>query len=126
MSEPFEQRKHKRVYHDETVDVTVTSCDEAPPLVGQTVRCMTRDASTAGLRVRLDLELPVGCELGLRVEASGVPKPFELEGEVAWLSPSSTDDDYVVGILLHEKPKKAMRAWRDFILRKIRFTDPYA
>jgi len=126
MGDRQERRKHKRIHCDETITVTVVACADRPELKGESVSCNTRDVSSTGFRLRLGMELPPGCRLKLYIEARRARRSFDLEGDVAWVAPGSTEDVYVVGVLLRDKPRREMKAWREFVVESIRFNDPFA
>lgn len=116
-----ERRSSKRVFEDAQVAVTVLAAEDAPQLVNKTFFCPTENLSITGLRLSVQVPVPVGSLLELRIAFSGPLRSFRHTGRVVWIR---KDDDgrltHALGIEFTHVASELEDAWRDMISRKLK------
>lgn len=107
-----ENRKEYRRTSTERLFVQVVEASD-PDLVGTTLSCHTLDVSSGGLRVQCSEYIPAGCQLDLWIDNSARPGKFFLTSDVRWVR--SVDDQYEMGVALHEGSATDIDEWRQLL-----------
>lgn len=114
-----EQRGELRVATTAAVFVELSAGDLGEPAT--VVMCRLLDVSAAGMRVRIDRAVPLGCILALCARFNGPSHArqasLRVVGEVRWVE--QKENYYVVGLFLYESFDTDIAAWKLLIADQI-------
>lgn len=113
-----EERACPRFPSANDASVTIESAPGIGELDGRRFSCRTEDISLRGVRLVLDLMLPVNAAVQLKVTLGGDAHMFQHSGRVAWCRPADTGESaesgrYNAGIEFTTPPGPGMDEWRN-------------
>ena len=114
MSDHDERRADARTEDHPVKELKILFASETPALLGKSVSASTVDVSATGLGITLNCNIPAGSTLDMRVTLEGEFKKYFLSGKVRWCKPLDAEDQYAVGIALHERTDVAtdLDSWK--------------
>ncbi len=86
-----------RIEREEEVLVDVIRCTIEPGLNDTAMACRTVDVSENGMKVSMDMDIPVDTVVGLRLDLPTAL--YRLEARVRWCK---EEDNFNIGLLLNE------------------------
>ena len=112
-----EHRRDPRTEEHTDVAVRIQSAPEAQGLVGKVFRSYSEDVSLSGMRLDVDLPVPIGALLELEIVLHNSPKIYRHLANVVWAN-IRDDDDYVkygcdheMGVMLHIESSPQFDSW---------------
>lgn len=120
-----EKRHSRRIMHELPVGIAVVTAPLGFHVHHPQFHGLLRDTAMAGMQISAEKPIKQGAtlKLWLTVDLHGVTHRLKLHGYVAWSRPDDTGMSSVVGVHLHEHPKKHMRIWEDVIAAEVRRFD---
>jgi hypothetical protein len=116
-----ERRIGKRVHEEAQAAVTVLAAENAAELENKTFFCPTENLSVTGLRLSVQVPVPVGSILELRIAFAKPLRSFQHSGRVVWIR---RDDEgrlaHALGIEFTHVSAEVEDAWRDMISLKLK------
>jgi len=112
-----DKRSSSRYPSENEATVTIELTAETESREVRTFNCRTADVSLRGVRLKLDLSLPVNAEVQVKVKLGKTAHQFDHTGRVAWCSPDSAGElpaagHYSAGIEFTTRPGPTLDAWR--------------
>ncbi len=112
----YEQRSDKRIEVPSDVYVKVQSAPEARDLEGKDFSFQSEDVSVYGLRLDVDIPVPVGALLELEVKLHNSAMKYRHMGTVVWVDELDDDDaeqgySHEIGIRLQTQSNPQFDSW---------------
>ena len=111
-----EHRRNPRIDEHADVAIRIRTAPEAQGLVGKVFPSHSEDVSLSGMRLDVDIPVPIGALLELDVVLHNSPKKFKHLGNVVWAN--VVDDDnlesgcgYEMGIMFHLVSNPQFDSW---------------
>jgi hypothetical protein len=122
MTAKKDARIQKRVNLEAPVKVRVVTTPGRFLLWSRRMLCRMRNASGAGLQLRMDAPVAPGARLSVWVDVDqgADARTVKLAGTVAWCQPDSIGESFFVGVRLGDQPRRDMDRWGRAILDQLR------
>lgn len=107
-----EHRGDARTQEHANVAVRIRTASEAQGLVGKVFPSHSKDVSLSGIRLDVDLPVPVGALLELDIVLHNSPRKFRHTGNVIWTN--LVEDEHLrheMGIMLHIGANPQFDSW---------------
>lgn len=117
-----EKRNHKRVFHELQVGIAVVSGPLGFHVHKPQFRGLLRDAAMSGMQISAEKPVDKGLTVKLWVDVDHRAEVYQLKlhGYVIWSRPDDTGMSSVIGIHLHDHPKKHMSIWEEIVAEEVR------
>jgi len=94
---------------EENQATLVLSSGESWPDGRKSIRALTQDISTGGVRLLCDVKAPLNRKVTIKLVLSRTRKLLNLEGKIRWVNPVYEEELFEVGIeFVDVSPQKAM------------------
>ena len=110
MAQGAERRIESRETCEDRLFAQITACGRSD-LIGTTFSCRASDASSSGLCLTSDVQIPAGAKLDLWIENSSRPGKYFLTSDVRWVE-TLTEGGCAIGVELQENPTTDINQWR--------------
>ena len=86
---------------------------------------VVRHASMSGLQILVEQAIPMGAVVKLWINMGAYVErtTLKLRGDVIWSKPDAASGLFRAGIRLHDRPKKLITIWTNYIAEHIRNLD---
>lgn len=112
-----ERRKFQRVLEEVEVTITVQSSPEAPDMEGKVFPFKSVDISLGGLKLWVDIPVPIGASLELDIVFDHTPEKYRHTGNVAWVwVGEGLIEWHNIGIEFDELESPQFEAWESAVL----------
>jgi hypothetical protein len=113
-----ERRSHPRVQQAAIVTVIVQSAPETPDLEGKVFPCRLKDVSLGGIKLWVDVPVPIGALLELEIVFNHSPERYHHTGNVVWVWEGEGLTDWQnVGIKFNISAYQQFNIWESAISR---------
>ena len=107
-----ERRSHPRIAETAVVTVIVKSAPEAPELEGKVFPCRLQDISTGGMKLWVDIPVPVGATVELEIVFNRSPETFRQLGMVVWAwGGEGLTEWHNIGVRFETSPGMEFLSW---------------
>lgn len=116
MANNAERRSEQRYHLHQAINVKIMFASESPHLLGKQLHGSTADVSASGIKILLNMDLPVDSTIDISVTLNDNKKYF-LSGKVRWTEPASIPGMHHIGISLQDlfNTDTDLKSWKEAI-----------
>jgi hypothetical protein len=120
-----ERRKHPRIQEKADVTVRIQSSPDAQNLEGRIFSCHSIDISLRGLKLWVNIPVPIGALLELEIVFNNLSTRFQHVGNVVWTwADEGLTDWYNIGIHFNTLANPQFDSWGSAVLKLLEKKKP--
>jgi len=116
MANIIERRSERRLNLNQPISVKIMFASQNPELLGKRLQGSSADVSASGIKILLNMDLPVDSTIDITVTLKDTQKYF-LSGKVRWTEAASIPGMFHIGISLQDlfNTDTDLKRWKDAI-----------